>query len=545
MRFNRFTFILVIFFSFMLCLHLSSSNIFAENIYDFENFTEEDSINFVLEHNIEIPKQMLNWDGLGDFTKNIILQSYYYPNYNFQFDYYDSQKYAEDIRLAVASYIVPITVYIDDTIPIPCALQENTVIDENGNWVTSGGYYNPDWKYYNCYAYAINRCEMSNFYDSQGVYQIGDMCGFEIPKDESIDVWRWAEIVKQDLAAMGYSNILITETIPDVNDSQQLICLRGDTASYHFMRYDIETDAWYHKPGTSAVLKYNYIPSNDREWQKEFSENGEEYFWYGRSYDHEIIFIRYSKNIIDTTPNSSQNIFIQPNKDVFYEVNINEADHYRLKLIAGYEMDYELYDSNFDMVVSDSGNNNVDTCLSLTPGKYYLRINFTSSQSYSELSASLCVDYDNDNNVNSNTHTSVCNGCGYSIVKPHTFECDGLENSLHYEKCSVCGYRNSQCTNIRFISSDTDGHLVMCVDCEYTKNMAHNFVYGIESSTHHKYYCIDCGYVQSRGRHTLKSFSGDDKHKECITCGALVYVGGNDIFPIQSKPPKDLEEEIE
>ena len=549
MKLNKFIIILAISFSLMLCLYFSSSNIFATNNYDFENFTEEDSINFVLEHNIEIPKIMSNWDGLGEFTKNIILQSYYYPNYQFQFDYYESQKYAEDIRMAVALYIVPTPPSVELTRYIYRALQDNTVMDENGNWVTSGGYYNPDWEYYNCYAYAINRCEMSNFYSSNWNYQIGDMSGFETSAHGNIDTWYWTEIVKKDLIAMGYSNILISDTIPDVDDSQQLICLRGDNSAYHFMRYDIETYAWYHKPGKSAVLKYNYIPSSDKVWWREESKNGEEYYWDGQAYERDVVFIRYSKNIINTTPNTSQNIYIIPNKDVFYEVNIEQADHYRLKLIAGYEMDYELYDSNFDMVVSDSGNNNVDTCLSLTPGKYYLRINFTSSQSYSGLSASLCIDYSNDNNINNDSHTYICNGCGYSKVEAHTFECDGFENGVHYEKCVDCDYRNSQCTKAIFSSLDANNHSTVCFDCGYiVSEEPHRWIYTSISALYHEGHCADCGEIKTTQQSHSWKVASNPKYVECQYCGHLKLKptgGGGGIIPVQPFKEDEIEEETE
>ncbi len=32
------------------------------------------------------------------------------------------------------------------------SLQQNTVQDSSGSWVTSGGYYDSDWAYYNCCA---------------------------------------------------------------------------------------------------------------------------------------------------------------------------------------------------------------------------------------------------------------------------------------------------------------------------------------------------------------------------------------------------------
>ena len=121
-------------------MHTIVVNAFVEDTYDFENFTYEDAISFVEEHNIEIPNEMLEWEGLGDFTKNLIVHSYRNPNTPFLFNYYKTQKYAEDIRLAVNIYISQGN--ISTRVANTYTLQYNTVMNENGEWVKSGGYYN-------------------------------------------------------------------------------------------------------------------------------------------------------------------------------------------------------------------------------------------------------------------------------------------------------------------------------------------------------------------------------------------------------------------
>ena len=159
----------------ILHIHFFSTIIYAEKTYDFANFTEEDAISFVEEHNIEIPTKLLNWDELGSFTKDIIVQSYNDPSIPFGFNYSKTQKYAEDIRGAVGYYTSQNNVSTCSTSSY--VLRNNTVMDENGNWVTSGGYYNQDWINYNCYAYALNRCEMSNFYvNRESLYDPSKVC---------------------------------------------------------------------------------------------------------------------------------------------------------------------------------------------------------------------------------------------------------------------------------------------------------------------------------------------------------------------------------
>ena len=69
--------------------------------------------------------------------------------------------------------------------------------------------------------------------------------------------------VKEDLENIGMTNVIIQDSIPElIYDNQELICLRVKDEDYHFMRYDKKTNAWYHKPGNSAILRYKYIPSN-------------------------------------------------------------------------------------------------------------------------------------------------------------------------------------------------------------------------------------------------------------------------------------------
>ncbi len=148
----------------------------------------------------------------------------------------------------------------------------NKVQDANGNWVTSGGVFNPKWYNYNCYAFSINRAEQPNFYSTGRQYQPGDMSDAGTFGDCS-NINQLGKIICADLVAMGYSNISLSSSIPTINSSQELICVRMKyDADYHFMRYDIDTNAWYHKPGTTAVLKYNYVPSNDRLWYTEYCD---------------------------------------------------------------------------------------------------------------------------------------------------------------------------------------------------------------------------------------------------------------------------------
>lgn len=121
-------------------------------------------------------------------------------------------------------------------------LQSNTVKNSSGNWVTSGGAWNTKWSNYNCYAYSINRSENYPFYSTGKQYQPGDMSGSGRFYNCE-DITDLVDIVEKDLEKMGYTNISSTLSIPTITDEQELICIRMGEEDYHFMRYDMETNA--------------------------------------------------------------------------------------------------------------------------------------------------------------------------------------------------------------------------------------------------------------------------------------------------------------
>lgn len=414
----------------------------SNETYNFSDFSEADSIAFVEDHNIEIPAKLANSEDLESFTLSLILQSYDNPNVPFCFNYDKTQKYAEDIRMAVRSYIeignVPAVASTSTY-----TLQQNTVQDSQGNWVTSGGYYNPKWQNYNCYAYSINRAEQPQFYDSGEYiqYQPGDMFGRgNFDTCENID--DLARIVKDDLTAMGYTGIITSYDIPTIDANKNLICVRMNEngVDYHFMRYDTSTDYWYHKPGATAVLKYNYIPTNDRIWGSENSYNGVEsagspnYY-----YDSDIVFITYNKNIIDL---SSDNVIIKnviKDKDIFYEFDVECAGNYSLNMNSSYVLEYNIYDEDFDIISSGTGSD-IYAQLHLPIGKYYLRVN-SHADSVSDSVAINLKHIHNDYNyiwLSNTIHRSIC-GCGYSMSSAHIVQAGSFVGQ--YAKCLLCGGR--------------------------------------------------------------------------------------------------------
>ena len=137
------------------------------------------------------------------------------------------------------------------------------------------------------------------------------------------------EIVKSDLSSMGYLNIYSQMEMPTINTNQALICVRMCEEDYHFMKYDIFTNSWYHKPGTSAILKYNYFPNNSDYWYQESSKFGVEELG-NVIYDSEIYYIVYDKNRISIEENITEYSYefnINAGKDVIIEIN-NSFNNY-------------------------------------------------------------------------------------------------------------------------------------------------------------------------------------------------------------------------
>jgi len=87
------------------------------------------------------------------------------------------------------------------------------------------------------------------------------------------DMEDMALFVKYDLGELGYDDVYYTNirsANPGLNEV--LICIRTGwddwgNPDYHFMKYafdEIEEEwAWFHKPGSMAILKYLSEPSNN------------------------------------------------------------------------------------------------------------------------------------------------------------------------------------------------------------------------------------------------------------------------------------------
>ena len=116
-----------------LILCISNSNILNVHAdsynYDFSNINEENSIEFVIKHNIDIPDKIKNSSDLGKITSNIIKTSVNKHDYVFTYNYDKMQEYADSIKEVVKSYSNTETLSIQSSY----SLKYNTVKDSNGN----------------------------------------------------------------------------------------------------------------------------------------------------------------------------------------------------------------------------------------------------------------------------------------------------------------------------------------------------------------------------------------------------------------------------
>lgn len=459
--------------------------------YDFITISEEESIDFVKYHNIDIPKKIENSPNLGKITSDIIKIVANDLDYSFSYNYDEMQLYAENIQELVnnySSYSYGLALLSTYTY----TLQSNTVKNSSGNWVTSGGAWNTKWSNYNCYAYSINRSENYPFYSTGKQYQPGDMSGSGRFYNCE-DITDLVDIVEKDLEKMGYTNISSTLSIPTITDEQELICIRMGEEDYHFMRYDMETNAWYHKPGLTAVLKYNYMPSNNYIWNNEYSKYGVEY-GPSTTYDSDIYFIRYDKNRVETSYNAlnlSYRLYVNAGKDSILEIdNSSYNQYYKFNITSSNSVEAELYDCEMELLETYTGSN-IQFYKSMLNDVHYLKLNYVSNSASGNINIGISAhSHSYTYSPASSGHTAICTDCGYTTTLSHVYD-------QHY-----------------------------CIHCNaYTTTHDYDRNYEWVSYTMHSAECC-CGEVTTQG-HAVSSgsYNSGQRYATCLLCGGLAEMG--------------------
>lgn len=114
-----------------------------------------------------------------------------------------------------------------------------------------------------------------------------------------MSVYEMAILVKYDLEALGKGGVYVSNIRPNViSPDETLIAIRKTTNTrwlarndYYFMKYHPDGDFWTHKPGRTAILKYNHQPA-DKDWKQETIINSSGTAQKGNlTYNSEIYYI--------------------------------------------------------------------------------------------------------------------------------------------------------------------------------------------------------------------------------------------------------------
>lgn len=124
---------------------------------------------------------------------------------------------------------------------------------------------------YNCYAYALGKTD--------SWYYVGESSGHNLTQVDIADksIYEIATYVKADLQSSSLNKMCVKivsarPSYSSLSSGQTAICVRkgsdGIMYDYHFMKL-FNGDVWRHKPGGTAILTYDYLPSNSRNWTNE------------------------------------------------------------------------------------------------------------------------------------------------------------------------------------------------------------------------------------------------------------------------------------
>jgi len=256
---------------------------FSQSISSLSDMTEDECIDFIVQNGVEIPRDFVNEPWLEDWIKNTIKRVENDPNCMFVYSNTAMLDFAEDIRALVNGYNGVASNSLSSLTGLTTSsytLQDSTFY-----------YWHPNSIFFNCYAYAIGKTSgvVNPGYFSGGIY------------DYSLSLSNMALLVKNDLFAEFGSCVRLMTTVQPISilSGESMICFRTGPEDYHFMRYfQGNPGAWYHKPGTTAILKYNYTPSNSLAWFNEYADQNGQAFLPEipdfRIYDSDIYYIVYS-----------------------------------------------------------------------------------------------------------------------------------------------------------------------------------------------------------------------------------------------------------
>lgn len=144
---------------------------------------------------------------------------------------------------------------------------------------TATGSWQSAYANYNCYAYAVGSTLSATPGEYSGLSpNLGSVSSI-------------ADAVVEDLDTFGYWAYDTTSRPTSLKSWERVMCVRTGSGDYHFMK-STDASSWFHKPGASVPLRWNYTSPAYKSWTDEgiFSDG---YYPGTHTYNSTIYYIIY------------------------------------------------------------------------------------------------------------------------------------------------------------------------------------------------------------------------------------------------------------
>ncbi len=227
---------------------------------------DETCYSILLDAGLEVPDTYKDYIYLTDFVSTIAKKVVENPTVTNWYNYEEAQEFALKIRETVLEYIGYEETAVDSSL-LTYSLNSTMLSQSQYEYLlrySTKVFLNSACENYNCYSYALHGGSVYEWF-SPGRY-----IGLTITANElaTMSSSRFASLVQYDLQQLGYTNITISTTRPSYQSGYKVIAFRKITDDYHFM-WEYGNNVWRHKPGSSAILKYNYTSLTDGRWINE------------------------------------------------------------------------------------------------------------------------------------------------------------------------------------------------------------------------------------------------------------------------------------
>lgn len=476
---KRLSILTIIFVLFLTCLtqtHAMESIPLSDNTSlintsersQLSDMSENECIEFIKQNGVEIPNDY-NSAEWAPFVKEIICIIEEHPNYEFSYNYTVTLAFANAIKEVVNNYygISP----LENNLILTNSLSSSS--SASLQYSTAVAEWDEIYELYNCYIHAIGTpiLERHNpgYFSNQSFTLILSLPGI-------------AEIVKDDLFTLQHNRIYYATEIDTSNlcTNEQIICFRKGQYDYHFMKYG--AGDWYHKPGSSAILKYLSTPTNSVIWTNEglFADG---IFEGNTTYTSDIIYISYDGHDWEYTSNGS-------------------GTH---TLSCSICSDSFAYNCSYRYTYLGDNRHSAEC----------IHCDYT----IPSISCSISRTSNGDG-----THTATCTTCGHTTTSACDLQYTNLSNSHHKVECSQCGYKVTRelCTLTYTPNSDRT-HTVKCTLCTNSYENGCGFTSEYVDPDQHRLNCSRCGKTVLDDCTPENTYCGDETNgdihaKICPIC---------------------------